>query len=70
MMARGVDDRPVAPRGIQIGLRQHTYPQDLTTKDEVDGALERALTGAHCRLLKDGRGRVPSHQNAHGRFSQ
>lgn len=57
MMARGVDDRPVAPRAESKSVSaEHTYPQDLTTKDEVDGALERALTGAHRRLLKDGRG--------------
>ena len=57
MMARGVDDRPVAPRAESKSVSaEHTYPQDLTTKDEVDGALERALTGSHRRLLKDGRG--------------
>ena len=57
MMARGVDDRPVAPRAESKSVSaEHTYPQDLTTTDEVDGALERALTGAHRRLLKDGRG--------------
>ena len=57
MMARGVDDRPVAPRAESKSVSaEHTYPQDLTTEDEVDGALERALTGAHRRLLKDGRG--------------
>ncbi len=57
MMARGVDDRPVAPRAESKSVSaEHTYPQDLTTKDEVDGALERALIGAHRRLLKDGRG--------------
>ena len=57
MMARGVDDRPVAPRAESKSVSaEHTYPQDLTTTEEVDGALERALTGAHRRLLKDGRG--------------
>ena len=57
MMARGVDDRPVAPRAESKSVSaEHTYPQDLTTKEEVDVALERALTGAHRRLLKDGRG--------------
>src|SRR5699024_8714956 len=44
MMARGVDDRPVAPRAESKSVSaEHTYPQDLTTKEEVDGALERAL---------------------------
>jgi len=56
-MARGVDDRPVAPRAESKSVSaEHTYPEDLTSKDEVDRALERALTGAHRRLLKDGRG--------------
>ncbi|MDN5840898.1 MAG: DNA polymerase IV [Corynebacterium casei] len=57
MMARGVDDRPVAPRAESKQVSaEHTYPEDLTTKETVDAALERALSGAHGRLLKDGRG--------------
>ena len=57
MMARGVDDRPVAPRAESKQVSaEHTYPEDLTTKETVDAALERALSGAHNRLLKDGRG--------------
>ena len=57
MLARGVDNRPVAPRAESKQVSaEHTYPEDLTTNTEVDKALERALTGAHRRLLKDGRG--------------
>ena len=57
MMARGVDDRPVAPRAESKQVSaEHTYPEDLTTVADVNAALERALTGAHKRLLKDGRG--------------
>lgn len=56
-MARGIDERPVAPRAIAKQVSQeHTYPQDLVTVDEVDAAIERAASGAHARLLKDGRG--------------
>lgn len=57
MMARGVDNREVAPRAIakQISA-EHTYPKDLRTKDEVDAAIDRAARGAHKRLLVDGRG--------------
>src|SRR5699024_9933365 len=57
MIARGVHDSPVAPRPESKSVSaEHTYPQDLTTTEEVDGALERALTGSHRLLLKDGRG--------------
>ncbi|MFH0410896.1 DNA polymerase IV [Corynebacterium sp. L4756] len=56
-MARGIDDRPVAPRAESKQVSaEHTYPEDLTTKEKVDAALERALSGAHRRLLADGRG--------------
>ena len=56
-LARGVDDRPVAPRAEakQISA-EHTYPRDLTTHAEVDAALTRAAEAAHRRLLADGRG--------------
>ena len=56
-LARGVDDREVAPRAIakQISA-EHTYARDLTTRAEVDRALTRAAEGAHRRLLADGRG--------------
>lgn len=56
-LARGHDDRPVAPRAEakQISA-EHTYPHDLTTPPEVDAAMTRAAQDAHRRLLKDGRG--------------
>ncbi|WP_342320033.1 DNA polymerase IV [Corynebacterium mayonis] len=56
-LARGVDERPVAPRAVakQISA-EHTYPRDLQTSAEVDEALKRAAAEAHRRLLKDGRG--------------
>lgn len=56
-LARGVDERPVAPRAEakQISA-EHTYPRDLTTTAEVDAALDRAAAEAHRRLLRDGRG--------------
>ena len=56
-MARGIDDRPVAPRAIAKQISsEHTYPQDLITPDAVDAAVVRAAQGAHRRLLKDSRG--------------
>ncbi len=56
-LARGVDDREVAPRAIakQISA-EHTYAHDLMSRAEVDRALTRAAEGAHRRLLVDGRG--------------
>ncbi|WP_066526293.1 DNA polymerase IV [Corynebacterium bouchesdurhonense] len=56
-LARGVDDRPVAPRAESKQISsEHTYPQDLTTAPEVDEALKRAAAESHRRLLRDGRG--------------
>ncbi|WKD60796.1 DNA polymerase IV [Corynebacterium ciconiae DSM 44920] len=56
-LARGHDLRPVKPRAIAKQISQeHTYPQDLLTVTAVDAAVERAATGAHRRLLHDGRG--------------
>lgn len=57
MMARGVDDRPVAPRAEakQVSA-EHTYPKDLINVPQVDEALRRATDDAHKRLLNDGRG--------------
>ncbi|WIM66963.1 DNA polymerase IV [Corynebacterium breve] len=56
-LARGHDDRPVAPRAEAKQISsEHTYPQDLTTPAEVDAALARAAQESHRRLLKDGRG--------------
>lgn len=56
-LARGHDDRVVAPRAVakQVSAEQ-TYARDLTTVDEVDKAVRRAAHDAHVRLLKDGRG--------------
>ncbi|QGU04993.1 DNA polymerase IV [Corynebacterium comes] len=56
-LARGIDDRPVAPRAEakQISA-EHTYPRDLSTHAEVDAAINRAAEAAHRRLLLDGRG--------------
>ena len=56
-LARGVDDRPVAPRAEAKQISsEHTYPKDLTTVPEVDAALRRAAAESHRRLVKDGRG--------------
>lgn len=56
-LARGIDDREVAPRAISKQIStEHTYPKDLQTTPEVDAAITRAAEGAHRRLLKDGRG--------------
>lgn len=56
-LARGVDDRPVAPRAVSKQISsEHTYPQDLTAPPEVDAALERVAAESHRRLKKDGRG--------------
>lgn len=56
-LARGIDDRPVAPRAEakQISA-EHTYLRDLTTHADVDAAVTRAAEAAHRRLLLDGRG--------------
>ena len=56
-LARGIDDREVAPRAESKQISaEHTYPRDLTTKSEVEAAIRRAAEGAHKRLLIDGRG--------------
>ncbi|AIT61447.1 DNA polymerase IV [Corynebacterium doosanense] len=55
-LARGIDDRPVAPRGeAKQTSAEHTYPQDLTSKSEVDAAVIRSAQDAHRRLRRDGR---------------
>lgn len=57
LLARGVDERPVAPRAEAKQISsEHTYPQDLTTAPDVDAALKRAAEESHRRLVKDGRG--------------
>lgn len=55
-MAKGNDPRKVAPRAVakQISA-EHTYPQDLSSKAQVDAAMLKAAQGAHRRLLFDGR---------------
>ncbi|AQQ15620.1 DNA polymerase IV [Corynebacterium glaucum] len=56
-LARGHDDRAVAPRAESKQISsEHTYPKDLTTAPEVDAALKRAAAESHRRLRKDGRG--------------
>ena len=56
-LARGIDERPVEPRAEAKSISaEYTYPRDLTTRAEVDAALERAAEAAHRRLLDDGRG--------------
>jgi len=56
-LARGHDDRVVAPRAESKQISsEHTYPKDLTTAPEVDAALKRAAAESHRRLRKDGRG--------------
>lgn len=56
-LARGVDERPVAPRAEakQVSA-EHTYDTDLVSRRQVDEAIGRAGRGAHRRLLRDGRG--------------
>lgn len=56
-LARGIDDRPVAPRAESKQVSsEHTYPTDLVAPEEVDAALRRAAEDSHRRLLADGRG--------------
>ncbi|GAB3940662.1 DNA polymerase IV [Corynebacterium tapiri] len=56
-LAKGVDERPVAPRAeAKQTSAEHTYPQDLTTSQEVDAAVVRSAKDAHRRLVRDGRG--------------
>ncbi|WKD57376.1 DNA polymerase IV [Corynebacterium capitovis DSM 44611] len=56
-LARGVDDRVVAPRAEAKQISsEHTYPQDLVTPGDVDAALRRAAEESHRRLVKNGRG--------------
>lgn len=56
-LARGIDERPVAPRAIAKQISsEHTYDKDLVTVDTVDAAVRRAAENAHRRLLRDGRG--------------
>jgi DNA polymerase-4 len=56
-LARGIDDRPVAENGPakQISA-ESTFPEDLTTLDQLREAAGSIGEHAHARLQKDGRG--------------
>ncbi len=56
-LARGIDDRPVAENGPakQISA-ESTFPEDLTTLDQLREAAGPIGDHAHARLEKDGRG--------------
>ncbi|MGV0850130.1 DNA polymerase IV [Mycolicibacterium phlei] len=56
-LARGIDDRPVAPNAPakQISA-ESTFPEDLTTLEQLREAMGPIGEHAHRRLLKDGRG--------------
>ncbi|MBN9643118.1 DNA polymerase IV [Corynebacterium mendelii] len=56
-LARGTDDRPVAPKAVAKQISQeHTFGRDLTTLAQVTAAVDRAAHGAFQRLEADGRG--------------
>jgi DNA polymerase IV len=56
-LARGIDDRPVAENAPakQISA-ESTFPEDLTTLDQLREAVGPIGEHAHARLEKDGRG--------------
>lgn len=55
--ARGIDTAPVEPRAEAKSIgAEHTYPQDLITRPDVDAAITRAFEAALRRLRTDGRG--------------
>lgn len=56
-LARGIDDRPVAENAPakQISA-ESTFPEDLTTLDQLRDAMGPIGEHAHRRLEKDGRG--------------
>ena len=55
--ARGIDTAPVEPRAEAKSVgAEYTYPHDLTTRPEVDAAIDRAFEAALRRLRTDGRG--------------
>ncbi|ULE32683.1 DNA polymerase IV [Mycobacterium sp. IDR2000157661] len=56
-LARGIDDRPVAENAPakQISA-ESTFPEDLTTLDQLRDAAGPIGEHAHARLEKDGRG--------------
>ena len=55
-LARGIDDRPVAPRGAakQVSA-ETTFDTDLTAMADVHAAVARMTASAHRRLVADGR---------------
>ena len=55
-LARGVDDRPVAPRGAakQVSA-ETTFDTDLTAMTSVHDAVARMTQAAHRRLVASGR---------------
>ena len=55
-LARGIDDRPVAPRGAakQVSA-ETTFDADLTAMSEVHEAVARMTEAAHRRLVASGR---------------
>jgi DNA polymerase-4 len=55
-LARGVDDRPVAPRGAakQVSA-ETTFDADLTAMTAVHDAVTRITVAAHRRLVSSGR---------------
>ncbi|MBC3191248.1 DNA polymerase IV [Pseudonocardia sp. C8] len=55
-LARGIDDRPVAPRGAakQISA-ETTFDTDLTAMSAVHEAVESICVAVHRRLVADGR---------------
>lgn len=56
-LAQGHDDRPVKKRAVAKSISaEHTYPEDLVSRGQVDAAIDRAGKSAFRRLLKDGRG--------------
>jgi DNA polymerase IV len=57
LLARGIDDRPVAERAVakQISA-ESTFAVDLTTLDELRDAIAPIAEHAHERLCRDGRG--------------
>ncbi|MGE0297691.1 DNA polymerase IV [Pseudonocardia sp.] len=55
-LARGIDERPVAPRGAakQVSA-ETTFDADLTTMSAVHDAVARMAEAAHRRLVESGR---------------
>ena len=56
-LAQGIDDRPVTERAEakQISA-ESTFPEDLTTLEQLQDAVRPIGEHAHRRLLRDGRG--------------